>query len=148
MSGNPFANPPQHGGDYRQGDYRYPDSNGSTPWQMSPRHSVDGGNGTYTPYTYNSVNGAGTMTPVPASKRKFKSSRLREDYPKPWLQEKEMKKTRVNNIIVGTLIFLGFCAAGVIAYFMSKPYIQRDVSHKQHFYANGSVLTNAVLPCP
>ncbi|OAA72483.1 Concanavalin A-like lectin/glucanase, subgroup [Cordyceps fumosorosea ARSEF 2679] len=116
---NPFASP---------GGSR-PESSSSTPWKDSPRHSTDGGGpGTFTPYTYNSVahDGAGASTPVPAPKRRFKSYRLRGEYPKPWLEDKDMKKTRWNNIIVGSLILLGIAAAGVVVYFMSKPYVQKD----------------------
>ncbi|KAJ3474954.1 hypothetical protein NLG97_g9632 [Lecanicillium saksenae] len=102
------------------------ESSGSTPWpENSPRGSVDGGYGTYTPYTFRSV-AYGATTPVAAPRRKFKSYRLRAEYPKPWLQDKDIKKTRWNNIIVGTWILIGFIAAGVVAYFMSKPYVQKD----------------------
>lgn len=101
-------------------------ASGSTPRQGSPRDSADGGTGTYTPWTYNSVT-HGASTPVAAPKRKFKSYRLRGEYPKPWLEDKDMKKTRWNNIIVGSLILLGFAGAGVVAFFMSKPYVQKDV---------------------
>lgn len=119
---NPFASPANS----HRGHPTEQGSSSSTPWQRSPRHSGDGGPGTYTPYTYNSV-AHGAATPVPAPKRKFKSYRLREDYPKPWLEDKDMKKTRWNNIIIGTLILLGFAGAGVVAFFMSKPYVQKDV---------------------
>ncbi|ATY61835.1 Concanavalin A-like lectin subgroup [Cordyceps militaris] len=116
---NPFATP---GGSIRAG------SSSSTPWQGSPRHSVDGGSGpgTFTPYTYNSVVHGGASTPLQAPKHRFKSSRLRGDYEKPWLEDKDMRKTRWNNIIIGTLILLGFAAAGVVVFFMSKPYVQKD----------------------
>lgn len=134
---NPFASPAgSQRGEQSHGSRSSPrpgrpDSSSSTPWQgTSPRHSVDGsggGPGTYTPYTYNSV-AHGAATPVPTVKRRFKSYRLREDYPKPWLEDKDMKKTRWNNIIIGTLILLGFAGAGVVAFFMSKPYVQKDVS--------------------
>lgn len=120
---NPFASPANS----HRGHPTEQDSSSSTPWQRSPRHSGDGGPGTYTPYTYNSV-AHGAATPVPAPKRKFKSYRLREDYPKPWLEDKDMKKTRWNNIIIGTLILLGFAGAAVVAFFMSKPYVQKDAS--------------------
>ncbi|KAM3502870.1 hypothetical protein MY11210_008925 [Beauveria gryllotalpidicola] len=122
---NPFASP---GGSRQSSRIQLgrPDSSSSTPWQSSPRHSVDGGRpGTSTPYTYNSVV-HGAATPVPAQKRRFKSYRLREDYAKPWLEDRDMKKTRWNNVIVGTLLLLGFAAAGVVVYFMSKPYVQKD----------------------
>lgn len=85
-----------------------------------------GGHGTFTPYTYNSMAAGGTMTPVQAPKRRFKSFRGRDEYEKPWLADKDMKKTRLNNIIVMTLIGIGIAAAAVIAFFMSKPYVQKD----------------------
>ncbi|TQV91063.1 secreted glucosidase [Cordyceps javanica] len=126
---NPFATPgsvSSHAG--------RPGSSSSTPWQgRSPRHSADGGRpGTYTPYTYRSVGPpSGAATPVQAAaavapKRRFRSYRLRGEYEKPWLGDKDMKKTRWNNVIVGTLALVGIAAAGVVIYFMSRPFVQKD----------------------
>lgn len=60
------------------------------------------------------------------AKHRFKSYRLKGEYEKPWLADPAVKKTRWNNVIVGTFMFLGIAAAGVVCYFMSAPYIQPD----------------------
>ncbi|RDA85495.1 hypothetical protein CP532_0027 [Ophiocordyceps camponoti-leonardi (nom. inval.)] len=57
-----------------------------------------------------------------ATRRRFTSYRLRGPYAKPWLDDPAIKKTRLNNFIVGTLVFIGFAAAAVVAYFMVRPY--------------------------
>lgn len=59
-------------------------------------------------------------------KHKFKSYRLRGAYEKPWLKDPDVKKTRWNNVIVGTWILLGFIGAGVIAFFSAWPYRPLD----------------------
>ncbi|KZZ97566.1 gram-negative bacteria-binding protein 1 precursor [Moelleriella libera RCEF 2490] len=57
-----------------------------------------------------------------ASKRRFKSYRLRGEYEKPWLSDPAMYKTKWNNWIVRAFIVLGFMLAGVACYFMVAPY--------------------------
>lgn len=78
--------------------------------EPTPRHSLT------------STSSAPDATP----RYRFRSYRLAGKMDKPWLQDKRMKKTRVNNIIVLVLVFLGFAAAGVLVYFLSKPYVQGD----------------------
>ncbi|KEY69752.1 hypothetical protein S7711_03733 [Stachybotrys chartarum IBT 7711] len=60
----------------------------------------------------------------PSARRRFKSYRLKGVYEKPWLTDPAVKKIRLNNIIVGTLIGLGVVLAGVAAFFMVWPYRQ------------------------
>lgn len=68
-----------------------------------------------------------SSVPDATPRYRFRSYRLAAGkMEKPWLEDKRMKKTRINNIIVLTLVVLGFAAAGVLVYFLSKPYVQGD----------------------
>jgi beta-glucanase (GH16 family) len=58
--------------------------------------------------------------------RRFVSYRLKGEYEKPWLSDPALKKTRVNNFIVGSLILLGFAGAGVAIFLLSWPYRPGD----------------------
>ncbi|GAB7332675.1 hypothetical protein MBLNU13_g04428t1 [Cladosporium sp. NU13] len=62
-----------------------------------------------------------------SSKRVFKSNRLQGEYEKPWLQNKAMKATRWNDLIVGLFILGGLAGAGVIGFFTVYPYVQGDL---------------------
>lgn len=62
-----------------------------------------------------------------SSKRVFKSNRLQGEYEKPWLQNKAMKATRWNDLIIGLFILGGLAGAGVIGFFTVYPYVQGDV---------------------
>lgn len=73
--------------------------------------------GVYTPYS---------VASQPSAKHRFKSTRLRGDYDKPWLKDPALKKTRWNNLIVGTFMSLGIVGAGLICYFTSAPFKQKD----------------------
>lgn len=68
-----------------------------------------------------------------ASKRRFKSYRLRGEYEKPWLSDPAMYKTKWNNWIVRAFIVLGFMLAGVACYFMVAPYKDGAVSRDGSF---------------
>jgi hypothetical protein len=63
-----------------------------------------------------------------ASKRKFKSYRLRGDFEKPWLSDPAMDKTKWNNWIVRAFFALGFVLASVACFFMVWPYKEGSVS--------------------
>ncbi|KAI9149182.1 Beta-1,3-glucan-binding protein [Paramyrothecium foliicola] len=65
---------------------------------------------------------ASSQSHEPTTGRRFVSYRLQGEYEKPWLADPALKKTRLNNIIVGSLILLGFAGAGVAIFFMSWPY--------------------------
>lgn len=69
-------------------------------------------------------NGSGSTrcSSEPSTGRRFKSYRLKGEYEKPWITDPDLKKTRLNNIIVGCLILLGFIGAGLAIFFMSWPY--------------------------
>ncbi|KAJ3546946.1 hypothetical protein NM208_g1757 [Fusarium decemcellulare] len=62
-----------------------------------------------------------------SSKHTFKSYRLVGEYEKPWINNKAMKSTRWNDLIVGILILLGLAGAGVIGFFTAWPYRQGDL---------------------
>jgi len=50
-------------------------------------------------------------------KRRFRSSKLRGDYEKPWLKDPKFKKTKWNAVIVYILVFLTIAGAAVYGYF-------------------------------
>lgn len=86
----------------------------------TPRMSVDDdrSSGAFSPQQY-----------ADGSKHKFKTYRLRgEKMEKPWLTDPAMKRTRWNNLIVGTWILLGFLGSGGVAFWMVWPYRSIDVS--------------------
>jgi hypothetical protein len=58
----------------------------------------------------------------PTTGRRFKSYRLNGEYEKSWLGDPALKKTRLNNIIVGFCILLGWAGAGVAIFFICWPY--------------------------
>ncbi|KAG5923836.1 hypothetical protein E4U42_004824 [Claviceps africana] len=60
-----------------------------------------------------------------ASKRRFRSYRLRGSYEKPWLSDPDMKKTRWNDWIVRAFILLGFMLAGLSCFLTVWPYRQK-----------------------
>lgn len=62
----------------------------------------------------------------PPTRRRFTSYRLRGPYPKPWLSDPAIHRTRLNNWIVAGLIIIGFAAAAVIGFFMVRPYRDLD----------------------
>ncbi|KAK9445042.1 beta-1, 3-glucan binding protein [Metarhizium brunneum] len=57
-----------------------------------------------------------------ASRRRFKSYRLRGEFEKPWLADPAMNKTKWNNWIVRGFILLGLILAGVACVFLVWPY--------------------------
>ncbi|KAG5920344.1 hypothetical protein E4U53_003930, partial [Claviceps sorghi] len=59
-----------------------------------------------------------------ASKRRFRSYRLRGSYEKPWLSDPAMKKTKLNDWIVRAFILLGFILAGLSCFLTVWPYKQ------------------------
>ncbi|KAK7740512.1 hypothetical protein SLS53_005355 [Cytospora paraplurivora] len=54
------------------------------------------------------------------SRKRFVSYRLRGEYEKPWLEDPKFNKTKYNNYIVYAWVFIGVCAAGVVAYFQIR----------------------------
>ncbi|ROV99140.1 hypothetical protein VMCG_06687 [Cytospora schulzeri] len=72
--------------------------------------------GTSTP-THNSTLFAGK------NKKRFVSYRLRGEYEKPWLEDPKFNRTKYNNWVVYFWIFIGVCAAAVVAYFKVTPAI-------------------------
>ena len=76
-----------------------------------------------------------------SSKRVFKSNRLQGEYEKPWLQNKAMKATRWNDLIVGLFILGGLAGAGVIGFFTVYPYVQGDVRNTDLSKISQLVLT-------
>lgn len=79
----------------------------------------------------------GTSTPTHnaagRSRKRFISYRLRGEYEKPWLEDPKFNRTKYNNWIVLVWIFIGVCAAGVVAYFDVKPALPSPVSSKMFF---------------
>lgn len=77
----------------------------------------------------------GTSTPTHSSavftgsksRKRFISYRLRGEYEKPWLQDPKFNRTKYNNWIVCVWVFIGVCAAAVVAYFNVKPAIAGPV---------------------
>ncbi|KAK2594927.1 hypothetical protein QQS21_007375 [Conoideocrella luteorostrata] len=61
-----------------------------------------------------------------ASKRRFKSYRLRGEYEKPWLSDPDMNKVKWNNWIVRSFALLGVVLAGVACFLMVWPYKEGD----------------------
>lgn len=61
-------------------------------------------------------------------KRPFKSYRLRGAYEKPWLGDKDMHKTKRNDIIIIVFIAIGFALAAAVIVLMVLPYRAGDVS--------------------
>ncbi|PHH91249.1 hypothetical protein CDD83_1208 [Cordyceps sp. RAO-2017] len=74
-------------------------------------------------------------------RRRFISYRLRGQYEKPWLVEKGFKKTRLNNIIVGSLTLLGVLASAAISFLIIRPYqnLEYCLVHEDHFDRAGSL---------
>lgn len=77
----------------------------------------------------------GTSTPTHNSgiftgrtRKRFVSYRLRGEYEKPWLEDPKFKRTKYNNYVIYVFVFLGVCAAGVVAYFQIRPAISGPVS--------------------
>lgn len=78
----------------------------------------------------------GTSTPTHNSaiintgrtKKRFISYRLRGEFEKPWLEDPKFNRTKYNNWIVCAWIFIGVCAASVVAYFKVQPAISGPVS--------------------
>jgi uncharacterized membrane protein YqhA len=81
------------------------------------------------------------------TKRPFKSYRLRGAYEKPWLKDKDVHKTRRNDIIIMVFLAVGFALAAVVIVVMVLPYREANVSkHPLHTSrALDSVLTADVL---
>jgi hypothetical protein len=94
-----------------RGEYPFPSQRASSEFAVPT--------GVYTPYS---------LASQPSAKHRFQSTRLRGEYEKPWLKDPALKKTRWNNIIVGTLMALGLVGAGLICYFTSAPFKQKDAS--------------------
>lgn len=82
------------------------------------------------------------------SKHIFKSNRLKGEYEKPWLQNKAMKATRWNDLIVGSFILAGLCGAGVIGFFTVRPFIQGDVRIRRSHYLMRPKLISFNLALP
>lgn len=101
----------------------------STQSQVLPGFAPAPGMGAGTPYSVDNDTGS-LRYPFPdvTSKHRFKSYRLKGEYEKPWLTDPAMKKTKWNNVIVGTFMLLGVAAAGVICWFTVAPYRQGEVS--------------------
>lgn len=77
----------------------------------------------------------GTSTPTHHSgvftgrtRKRFVSYRLRGEYEKPWLEDPKFKRTKYNNYVIYVFVFLGVCAAGVVAFFQIRPAISGPVS--------------------
>lgn len=77
--------------------------------------------GTSTP-THNPVNITG------GTKKRFVSYRLRGEHEKPWLDDPKFNRTKHNNWVVYGWVFIGVCAAAVVAYFQVKPALPSPVS--------------------
>lgn len=71
-----------------------------------------------------SLSDTSSVAPDTTPRYRFRSYRLNGKMEKPWLADKAMKKTRLNNIIVAVLLVAGLVAAGVVAYFLAKPFQQ------------------------
>ncbi|KAI7785121.1 hypothetical protein LA080_008157 [Diaporthe eres] len=76
----------------------------------------------------------GTSTPTHHSgvftgrtRKRFVSYRLRGEYEKPWLEDPKFKRTKYNNYVIYVFVFLGVCAAGVVAYFQIRPAISGPI---------------------
>jgi hypothetical protein len=76
----------------------------------------------------------GTSTPTHHSgvftgrtRKRFVSYRLRGEYEKPWLEDPKFKRTKYNNYVIYVFVFLGVCAAGVVAFFQIRPAISGPV---------------------
>ncbi|KHN95758.1 Concanavalin A-like lectin/glucanase [Metarhizium album ARSEF 1941] len=70
-----------------------------------------------------------------ASRRRFKSYRLRGEFEKPWLSDPAMNKTRWNNWIVRGFILLGLVLSGVTCVLLVWPYRDGDycLIYEDHF---------------
>lgn len=68
------------------------------------------------------ITDASSQSQEPTTGRRFKSYRLNGEYEKPWLADPALKKTRLNNIIVGCCIFLGWAGAALAIFFLAWPY--------------------------
>jgi hypothetical protein len=71
---------------------------------------------------------ASSQSNEPTTGRRFKSYRLNGEYEKTWLGDPALKKTRLNNIIVGCCILLGWIGAGLAIFFLTWPYRPEPVS--------------------
>lgn len=80
-----------------------------------------------------------------ASRRRFKSYRLRGEFEKPWLADPAMNKTKWNNWIVRGFILLGLILAGVACVFLVWPYKDGPVSHVSSVHLT-KALGNKRLP--
>ncbi|KAL1849605.1 hypothetical protein Daus18300_013212 [Diaporthe australafricana] len=76
----------------------------------------------------------GTSTPTHNSglfasrtRKRFVSYRLRGEYEKPWLEDPKFKRTKYNNYVVYVFMFLGVCAAAVVAFFQIRPAISGPI---------------------
>ena len=59
-----------------------------------------------------SLSDTSSVAPDTTPRYRFRSYRLNGKMEKPWLADKAMKKTRLNNIIVAVLLVAGLAAAG------------------------------------
>lgn len=83
-----------------------------------------------------------------ASKRRFKSYRLRGEYEKPWLADPDMNKIKWNNWIVRSFILLGFILAGVACFFLVWPYRDGSVSFSslsEFFFSSQRPRANQII---
>lgn len=86
------------------------------------------------PFSLVTMSPTGTSTPTHHSgvftgrtRKRFVSYRLRGEYEKPWLEDPKFKRTKYNNYVIYVFVFLGVCAAGVVAFFQIRPAISGPV---------------------
>jgi hypothetical protein len=66
-----------------------------------------------------------TRAPV---KRRFKSYLLTGEYERPWVNDKRLKKTRVNNYIIWGFLVAGLAVSGYIDYHVTTRVPKHSVS--------------------
>lgn len=61
-------------------------------------------------------------------KRRFKSYLLTGEYERPWVNDKRMKRIRVNNYIIWGFVVAGLAVSGYIDYLATTKVAKHDVS--------------------
>jgi hypothetical protein len=68
-------------------------------------------------FNHSTGHSAATGQTFGQTKRRFRSSKLRGEYEKPWLEDPRFKRTKYNALIICFLVLLGLAGAAVYGYF-------------------------------